>query len=125
MYVVLAVFLLLHGVAHLVGFAGPWGLSSRIAPQTALLDGRLAIGPGGMRAVGVFWLITGAAFAVAAAGALRHNTWWPSLTLTVAVVSLILSIFGLPEAKLGIAINVFIIAGLLLAQLSGSTFGRA
>lgn len=125
MYIVLALFLLLHGIAHFVGFAGTWGLSDKIAPQTTLLDGRIPMGPGAMRVVGILWLITGVTFAVAALGALRHNSWWPGLALSVAVTSLVLSIFGLPEARVGIAINVFIIAGLLLAQLSGSTFGRA
>lgn len=125
MYIVLALFLLLHGIAHFVGFVGTWGLSDKIALQTALLDGRISMGPGAMRVVGALWLIAGVTFAVAAVGALRHTSWWPALTLGVAIGSLVLSIFGMPEARAGVAINVFIIAGLLLAQLSGSTFGRA
>jgi hypothetical protein len=125
MYIAIAIFLALHGFAHLVGFVGSWGLTTNITPQVALLDGRIAMGTAGIRIVGVFWLIGAAVFAIAAFGVLRHAAWWPTLTLYAAVGSLLLSILGLPEAKLGIPVNIVIIAGLLLGQLSGSAFGRA
>jgi len=47
------------------------------------------------------------------------------VTLVAAAGSLVLSILGLPESRLGIPINIVIISALILAQLSGSTFGRA
>lgn len=125
MYIVFAVFLLLHGFAHLVGFAGPWGLSSTTSTQGELLAGRIPTGLVGMRIVGIFWLLGTLAFTAAAVGVVRHSPWWPAVTLVAAGGSLALSILGLPNSRLGIPINIVIISALILAQLSGSTFGTA
>jgi len=125
MYIVFAVFLFLHGFAHLVGFAGPWGVAGMMKPYGELLGGRIPTGLVGMRIVGIFWLLGTLAFAAAALGVLRHSPWWPAVTLVAAVGSLVLSILGLPESRLGIPINIVIISALILAQLSGSTFVTA
>jgi hypothetical protein len=116
MYILISVFLILHGLAHLVGFAGPWGLASSLAPQTTLLGGRMPIGALGMRVVGVFWLGGALAFTIAAVGVLRHAAWWPSFAFGAAIGSLLLCALSLPQAKLGIPINIAIIAGLLLTR---------
>ena len=72
MYPLVAIFLLLHGLAHLVGFVGPWGLSNSVQPQSTLLAGRISIGVIAMRTLGIFWLGGALAFTVAAVGVLRH-----------------------------------------------------
>jgi hypothetical protein len=119
MYIALAVFLVLHGFAHLVGFVGPWGLAASVAPQTALLDGRIPMGLAAMRVVGVVWAIIAAAFVIAAVGVVRQTAWWPSFTIAIAIASLVMSVLGFPQAKIGIAINVAIIAGVLFLQRNG------
>lgn len=110
-----AVFLVLHGIAHGVGFASAWRLGEfrDAPPDTTLLAGRLDVGGSGMRVMGVLWLVTGAAFVLAAAGVWRDAAWWLPVTASVAVVSLAMSILGLPEARIGVVIDVLILASLL------------
>ncbi|SRR6266542_179938 len=116
MYVVFALFLLLHGFAHLVGFAGPWGLASSVTPQSTLLAGRIPTGMAVMRIVGIFWLGGALVFTIAAVGVLRHTAWWPAFTFGAAVASLLLCILNLPQAKLGIPINIAIVLAILLTH---------
>jgi hypothetical protein len=116
MYAALAILLLLHGLAHLVGFFGPWGLANSPVPQGTLLAGRISTGMIGMRIVGLLWLGGSLAFTIAAFGVLRHAPWWPAFTFGAAVASLLLCIVNLPQAKLGIPINVAIILVLLLTH---------
>lgn len=113
-----AVFLVLHGIAHGVGFAGAWRLGEfRDAPlDTTLLAGRLDVGVAGMRAVGILWLLTGILFAVVGVGVWRSAPWWPPLTAGVAAFSLVMSVLGWPEARIGVALNVAILVALWLTS---------
>ena len=114
-----AIFLVLYGIAHGVGFAGSWQLGDfRDAPlDTTLLAGRIDVGVVGIRIVGTLWLLTGVSFVVAAIGVGRNAGWWPVATAGAALVSLAMSILGLPEARIGVAINVLILAGLAFMGL--------
>lgn len=116
MYVAFAILLLLHGFAHLVGFVGPWGLANSVAPQGTLLAGRISTGVIGMRIVGLLWLGGSLAFTLASIGVLRHASWWPGFTFGAAVASLLLCIVNLPQAKVGIPINIAIILALLVTH---------
>jgi len=113
-YPLVAIFLLVHGLAHLVGFVGPWGLSNSVQPQSTLLAGRIPIGMMVMRTLGIFWLGGALAFTVAAVGVLRHASWWPAFTFGATIGSLVLCILSIPESKVGIPINVAIIVTMLL-----------
>ena len=119
MLVALAVFLGLHGFAHLVGFATPWGLVKDAAPQTAILGGRLPLDQGMMRGLGILWLVAALLFMVSAVALLRHETWWEPFTLAVCVFSLLLSIAFSPQASIGIAINVLLIAFIAVNRSAG------
>ena len=116
MTIAVAVLLTLHGVAHLVGFLGPWGMASNIPLQTTLFAGRFQASDGTLKALGILWLLVGLTFVVCAIGELRHASWWRELTLNAAVLSLLLSISSFPASKIGIPINVAIIATLLFAE---------
>lgn len=111
-----AVFLVLHGIAHGVGFAGAWRLGEfRDAPlDTTLLAGRVDVGVTGIRAMGILWLLTGIVFAVAGIGVWRSTEGWPLVTAGVAGFSLVMSVLGWPEARIGVALNVAILVGLWL-----------
>ena len=116
----LAILMVLHGLAHLVGFAGAWQIAPEGFPhKTTILDGHVDLGNAGIRVVGTLWLITAIAFVVAATSTLTGVAWWPQLALIVAIVSLLLSIAELPEARLGVAINVGIIAALIVGRRLG------
>ena len=114
----LALFLLAHGVAHLVGFAGAFRLKSDIPYHTTLLAGRVDVGDAGMRVMGVLWVVGALLFACAAASlALRADAFRP-LLLVAALVSLVLSVLELPSARIGVAIDVAILAALAASTLA-------
>jgi hypothetical protein len=113
----LAGFLLLHGIAHLVGFLIPWRLmQSEEAPyKTTVLSGALDVGAVGIRIVGIVWLLLALGFAAAAFG-IGSGAPWGSWWLTVVTsVSLVACLGSLPEAKVGVVVNALLLAFLALA----------
>ena len=73
MRVLLGGTLLVHGVAHLVGFVVPWRIvtSSEVPYRTTLLGAD--IGQAGVRALGLAWLLVSVLFVVLGASVLRHG----------------------------------------------------
>ena len=64
---VIAFFLIAHGMAHLVGF---WCHRQLAKPRdfsykTTIASGAIDVGDIGIRLVGIFWLLTAAAFVIA------------------------------------------------------------
>jgi hypothetical protein len=116
---VFAVFLLAHGFAHLVGLAGAWQLGTGIPHSTTLLGGRLDLGERGIRAFGVVWLIGALAFVGAAAALAFAAPLWATLALAAALFSLVISVLALPEAVVGVWINVFLLAMLVAGARLG------
>jgi uncharacterized membrane protein YccF (DUF307 family) len=121
MRMVLAVLMALHAVAHLPGFLVPWRLASlpEMPYGTTVLDGRLDLGDAGIRVVGAAWLAAALAFVVAAVAAGTDRSWWMAAATAAAGVSLVLSVLGLPAARIGIAANVMILAALYAAPRLG------
>jgi hypothetical protein len=112
---VLAAFLLAHGLAHLVGLAGSWQFGTGIPHKTTLLSGRLDLGEGGIRAFGVVWLIGALAFAAAGAALILAAPNWTTLVLAAAAFSLVISLLALPDALIGVWINVGLLGFVFLA----------
>jgi hypothetical protein len=121
MQYVIAIILLIHGIAHLVGFVVPWRIAKlEEAPyKTTLMGGRLDVGDAGIRIVGVVWLLIALAFFVSGTALLFLSGWWWSYTLVVAAISLVLCVLGLPDSKFGIPINVVILGYLLAGKSLG------
>ena len=116
--VILIPLLVLHGAVHVLGFVVPWQLAEPqgLPYKETLLDGHLHAGAGGVRAVGVAYLIAGAALVVAAIALLAGQTWWWGLAVTGTGLSLAVTFLTLPEAKVGLALNVVVLGVLLLAS---------
>lgn len=114
-------FLVAHGVAHVVGCLGSWRLGDFAdAPYTAsILNGTIDVGDGVIRLVGLLWLAAAAGFAAAAIATWRQSPSAAGVTLVAATFSLLMSVVGLPDAVIGVAINVGI-----LAALGALTLGR-
>ncbi len=110
MRIAIAVFLALHGFAHFVGFAGSFGLAESIPYKTTVLGGTVDLGDAGIRAFGMLWLVAGGAFLVASAAAMTSQEWWVKALLVAATSSLVLSLMALPEAKVGVLLNLLILA---------------
>ena len=108
MRIALVIVLVGHAVAHVVGFVGPWRLisSAELPYKTTLLAGRIDVGDGGIRIVGLLWLAMGCAFiAASAALALRKPEAFAFMAV-VAGGSLSLCLVGWPEARIGLFVNV-------------------
>lgn len=121
MRIMLAVLMAFHAVAHLPGFLVPWRLASlpEMPYGTTVLAGRVDLGDAGIRVMGAAWLAAALAFVAAAAAAAMARSWWMSAAMAAAVVSLGLSVLGLPAARIGIAVNLLILAALLAAPRLG------
>ena len=116
MRIVLAALMAMHGVAHLVGFAGAWQLApaKEIPYKTTVLAGHVQLGDMGIRVMGVLWLLVAMAFVAAAGGAVLNSRWWANTALIVTAVSLAMTIVEWPEARFGFVVNVAILAALLM-----------
>ena len=113
MRLMIAALMALHGIAHFVGFAGAWRLAPGDFPyRTTVLNGRVDLGNVGIRVMGMLWAALAIAFVTVAIGAVGGATWWPLAALGVATASLLLSAVHFPEARLGVVINLLIIAAL-------------
>ena len=120
MRVLLGGTLLVHGVAHLVGFVVPWRIvtSSEVPYRTTLLGAD--IGQAGVRALGLAWLLVSVLFVVLGASVLRHGAWHYEAILTLVGVSVVLCLLGLPESRPGFSANAAIGALLLLGWFLGT-----
>jgi len=114
MYIALAALIALHGMAHMVGFAAPFGYMKNPPPMDSLFVNRLAITNGGMKVLGIFWFAAAIIFVVAAVGLFRRTAWWAPVTLVACLLSIALSVSFLPYAKIGLLVDVALIAFLYL-----------
>jgi hypothetical protein len=116
MRIALAVLMLLHGIAHLPGFMASWRLAElkEMPYHTTVLAGRVEVGDTGIRFIGVLWLAAALAFVLIATSALMQRTGWAPAATAVAISSLLLSVLGLPDSRIGIAVNLAILTALLL-----------
>jgi hypothetical protein len=109
--------MLVHGVAHLPGLVTAWRL--RTLPEfpyhTVLLRGRVDVGDAGMRVVGALWLIAGFGFGVAATAAILGDPRWVPMGLVTTVLSSVLCLLEWPFARVGLWVNLVLLAGLTLA----------
>ena len=113
-----ALFLLVHGIAHLPGFVVPWRLATLtdMPYKTTLLNGAVDAGPAGARFIGLLWLLAGLGCIATAVAALRGVPGWPTFALGALVLSLVLCALGWPDSRMGFGINLGLLAILLLAR---------
>lgn len=109
-----AVFLALHGAAHVVGFAVSWKLTKQDdAPySTELFDGRVDIGSVGIRVVGVIWLIAAASYLAAAVMLWQRSPRALQALLGATALSTLLCLAKPREAWIGLVIDGVLLLGL-------------
>jgi hypothetical protein len=109
-----------HGLIHLIGFVGPWGISSveGFAYRTTALGGAIALGDTGARAIGIVWLACAVGFVVAGFGIWRRAPWALPLTAALAVVSIVVCVLGLPETSAGIVVNAVILGAVARVSIA-------
>jgi hypothetical protein len=121
MRLALSALLIAHGVAHLVGFVVPWRLmaTSDVPYRTTILAGAIEVGDVGVRALGVVWLAAALAFVVLG-GALLAGFGVRSWMFAVLGLSLALCAAGWPDARIGVIVNVVVLAALLIWRHLGT-----
>ena len=119
MHIAVGIYLLVHGLCHVVGFLVPWKIiTSKEEPyKTTLLAGAIEVGDVGIRMVGILWLLVGVAIMATGIGAFASWSWWRNATLTLALASIFLCVLGLPGAKIGILANLLLLAYLGAVRL--------
>lgn len=117
----LAAILAIHAVAHLVGFVVPWRLAKleEMPFGTTILGGRIDVGDRGIRVVGILWLLASLAYLAAALGLALLQPWWIPAVAIVTVVSLLLCVLGWPDSRIGVAVDLAILAFLMAGAALG------
>lgn len=106
----------LHGLIHVLGFFSTWQLGDFTAiPATPLYPSGLAAGSPVVLALGVLWLVTMAAFLLAAIGVVLRTAWWKSVAVSAACVSLVLCIAWWNSAWFGALVDVAVLLGVLIS----------
>ncbi len=121
MHYAIAVFIAIHGFAHLVGFVVPWRLAelAEMPYSTLLFGGKLDVGDTGIRFVGLLWLVVALGY-FATAGAIAFLLlWWLAALFVVTVFSLLLCIVGWPHSKIGLFLDVGILAVFAIGWILG------
>jgi hypothetical protein len=116
---ILAIGFILHGIAHLVGFAVPWGLVKTAPYKTTILAGKIDVHDAGIRIIGLLWLLAALVFAAAGIALLTRQGWWRPATLVAASYSFVLCIVNWPDSRIGAVINVAIVVFLALQARAG------
>ncbi len=115
---VVAVVAVLHGVAHGVGTSEAFSAAADGRSLDYLAGAWTVADPTALRAVGILWALTGAAFVLAGVATLLRFTAWPAVLLPLSGVSLVLCVAGLWGAVIGIPVNLAL-GAVALAGLSG------
>jgi hypothetical protein len=114
-----ALLLTLHGLAHLVGFrAAFWPASPPV--RGSLLGGMLQIGDFEGRALGVVWLLVALGYLLCAGLFLLHSPSWVPVTLGVTCTSTLMCVLFWPEARIGLVIDVLLLAAVLALSRASS-----
>ena len=121
MPIALSIVLLLHGLAHLPGFLVSWRVmhAADLPYTTMILGNTVNVGDAGIRFVGVLWLIVGLGCVAAGIAGIRGMHSWPLLALSAVTLSSLLCIVGWPAARIGLAVDVVLLAIVATAMWFG------
>jgi hypothetical protein len=123
----IAAVLAVHGFAHLVGFVVSWRIASldEMPYKTTILAGKLDVGDTGIRVVGMGWLLAAMAFFASAAALILQVPWWFPATVVLLLSSVALCVIGWPDAKIGVFVNLALLAIFTFGQARGWPVGVA
>jgi hypothetical protein len=101
-----SIFLILHGLVHLLGAASYTKLAviQQLPYKTTFLGG-LDLGVGGMAVYGGLWAVATIGFIVSAVALLAVWKWWKPALVGVTVLSLALTALVWSDAPIGVIVN--------------------
>jgi hypothetical protein len=105
-----AVFLALHGVAHVAGTSDSWAKAGDGDSVDYLAGAWTITDPALLRVFGVLWGLIGAAFVLVAAVTWLRRPAWPRALAAVSAVSLVLVTVALWASVIGVVIDVALLA---------------
>ena len=113
-----AVFLVLHGLAHVFGFTVPWGLGGPrvVEYSTRILNGSIDVGDTVIKALSFLWLAATVGFVVVVVMIWRGHRWALRATIALLLGSLALCTIRVPGSVIGLAIDVVLLALLAVAS---------
>jgi hypothetical protein len=120
MRVAAALFLALHGLAHLVGFRAAFWPTPGVPVRGSLFGGLLGVGYFGTRTLGVVWLMLALGYLVSAALFLLRSPSWSAVTLGVTCTSAMMCLLYWPDARIGLFIDVVLFAIVLALSRASS-----
>jgi hypothetical protein len=107
MKLLFAVFIVVHGLIHLMGAAKAWGVAE-IPQLTQPID----------RSLGVLWFLAAALLVVTAISLFTWPQWWWVVGAGALVVSQVVIVTSWADARFGTTANVIVLAGVALGFLS-------
>jgi len=118
---VLSVLFIIHGIAHLPGFLVPWRLAApaEMPYTTTVLGGTADLGPVGIRVVSIVWLFAALAFVVAGVATFLDDAAWRTLAVAATLASLALTVLGWPYSRIGLGLNLLLLAYLFAGAKLG------
>jgi hypothetical protein len=69
--------------------------------------------------LGIFWFVAAIVFVVAAVGLIRKESWWTPVTLVACLLSIALTAAFLPYAKIGLLVDLALVAFLFVNRGTG------
>jgi hypothetical protein len=116
--VLIACLFVMHGFAHLAGFVVPWHIMDidETPYKTTLLGGKVDIGDTGIKIIGIVWLLTALGFFIMATVILLQREWWLVGSVIIAGFSTLMCIIGWPDSRIGLFLNLLILAFLLTGK---------
>ena len=117
---IVAAILAAHGLAHLVGFVSSWRLATlpELPYTTTTFGGRFDLGDAGIRLVGLLWLVTALAFMGSAVAVAVDARGAAGFAGVVTIASLCLCAAQWPDTRIGLVVNIGLLAALLFARVA-------
>jgi hypothetical protein len=116
---ILGAFLVLHGIAHLVGTTASLKAVDESTSVSYLAGGLTISDPTALRALAAVWAVAGALVLVSGLLTFVGRHAWRTAVLGAITLSLVLSTFALTAAVVGVIIDVLLLVGLLVADRAG------
>jgi hypothetical protein len=114
-----AVFLFVHGFAHVVGFLTTTGIvkDEKTSGVPSLFFTGLKPGGAALWAFGIVWLLTAAGFVLCGVAVINEASWALPAIVAATAVSSILSIIWIKAAPMGIVANVAVVIALVVPAI--------